>query len=119
MLSRRTGMLFGLILLLAAPALASAPAPVKQQAMTAHYRLELQIGPVEKISLPAAVAAGIRLTIPHAGQRACFPAASSATRNVRPQPVQEISIGIGSGSVFRFRFSVFSFELSVAPLTNY
>jgi hypothetical protein len=61
MLSRRTAMFFGLIAVAVAPAFASAPtpaAPVKQQATTAHYRLELQIGPMEKVSSAAAVAAG-------------------------------------------------------------
>lgn len=38
-------------------AFAAEMAPLKQEAQTAHYRLELQIGPAEKMFTPAEVAA--------------------------------------------------------------
>jgi hypothetical protein len=58
MLLRRTGTLFALVSLAVAPAFAAEFQPIKQQATTAHYRLELQIGPMQKISVPADVTAG-------------------------------------------------------------
>jgi hypothetical protein len=57
MFIRCAGMLAGLSMLVS-PALAADPAPIKQQAMTAHYRLELMIGPMEKVVMAADVKAG-------------------------------------------------------------
>lgn len=58
MLSRNFGVLLGLTSLVVLPAFAAEIAPIKQQASTAHYKLELQIVPNLKISTPADVTAG-------------------------------------------------------------
>jgi hypothetical protein len=47
----------GLIWVVGAPAAAAELAPIKQEASTAHYRLDLQIGPTEKMFTAAETAA--------------------------------------------------------------
>ena len=54
---RNIAFLFGLIGTISSPVVAAELAPIKQDASTAHYRLELQIGPTEKMFTPAEVAA--------------------------------------------------------------
>ena len=49
--------LCGLIGAIASPVAAADLTPIKQEATTANYRLELQIGPTEKMFTPANVAA--------------------------------------------------------------
>ena len=56
MLLRRMAMIFGLMSLASAPGFAVEFQPIKQQAMTAHYRLELMIGPMEKVMTAAQAA---------------------------------------------------------------
>jgi uncharacterized protein involved in high-affinity Fe2+ transport len=54
---RNMALLLGLICAIGAPAAAAEMAPIKQEAQTGHYRLELQIGPIEKMFTPEDVAA--------------------------------------------------------------
>ena len=51
------GILLGLAGAIAAPTIAAGFTPISQQMQTAHYRLDLQIGPMEKMFIPADVAA--------------------------------------------------------------
>jgi hypothetical protein len=55
--SRNMALLLGLIGAIASPVAAAELAPIKQEAQTVHYRLELQIGPAEKMFTTADVAA--------------------------------------------------------------
>lgn len=50
-------LLLGLAGAVALPAFAAGTSPIKSETKTAHYRLELQIGPTEKMVSPADVAA--------------------------------------------------------------
>jgi len=52
--SRNMALLIGVI---ASPATAAELAPIKREAQTVHYHLELQIGPIEKMFTTADVAA--------------------------------------------------------------
>ena len=54
---RNIAFLCGLIGLVGSSALAAELAPIKQEASTVRYRLELQIGPTEKMFTAAEVAA--------------------------------------------------------------
>src|ERR1700737_772167 len=56
-LFRNVSVLVVLIAAMISPAFAAEMAPLKQEAQTAHYRLELQIGPTEKMFTPQEVAA--------------------------------------------------------------
>ena len=53
----QTALLLGVIGAVASPAFADGTSPIKSEAQTAHYRLELLIGPTEKMVSPADVAA--------------------------------------------------------------
>jgi hypothetical protein len=54
---RNMGLVLGLIGGLAVPVSAAEMPPIKQEAKTAHYRLELQIGPTEQMFTPSEAAA--------------------------------------------------------------
>jgi hypothetical protein len=54
---RNMGLVLGLIGGLAAPVSAAEMPPIKQEATTTHYRVELQIGPTEKMFTPTEAAA--------------------------------------------------------------
>ena len=54
---RRNGLLLGLTGLMTSAAVAANVAPLTQEARTAHYRLDLLIGPTEKMFSPAEAAA--------------------------------------------------------------
>ena len=56
-LLRNVGVLVAFSAAMISPAFAAEMAPLKQEAQTAHYRLELQIGPTEKMFTPQEVAA--------------------------------------------------------------
>jgi hypothetical protein len=56
-LFRNLRVLLAVIAAMISTAFAAEMAPLKQQAQTAHYRLELQIGPTEKMFTPKEVAA--------------------------------------------------------------
>jgi len=54
---RNIALLFGLIGIVASPVVAAELTSITQEGQTAHYRLELQIGPTEKMFTPAEVKA--------------------------------------------------------------
>jgi hypothetical protein len=54
--SRNMALLLGLIGAIASPVTAAELAPIKQEAQTVHYHLELQIGPIQKMFTTADVA---------------------------------------------------------------